>query len=944
MLSRSFPKVDDVKSYFSWLRHLPVAVVVVETESRKIRFANYEAERLFGFSEETLLNRLQPSLHPDEENQKKDAFAEHFRMLKEFGRIEKMASRILCSGDRILDVEITANIVYLNEVEAQVGVFVPVEGKAEAYRELEKIEHQFEAVFLNSHTGILLCDQQGFILKANPRLLEILGYTDSLRHKSMSILFERLSDFHEFELVSQGLLEQGERVHYECRLAKKDGDPVWVNLCGKPVDPRVPPELPQGVLWVIDDINFLKKTEHELKIQQELFSDGPAVLFHWRPKNGWPISYVSGNIQQVLGYDPEKLLKENMQFVSLLHPNESLLIQNEVKHYLDQKVQRFEQSYRLKAADGEYRQFYAYTKVDYDGEHIRAVWGYLIDMTEFLKAQELSELLLSHTHEGIFGIDNNGMTTFINPAGAQMLGYEPEELIGGFNHALIHHSDPQGHVIHDSECKMMLPIKTGESQLVSNEVLWRKDGSYFDVEYKSSPLYRKNQIIGAVVTFSDISQRRLQEAQIHHMAFHDELTGLPNRRLFNDRLAQILKRDDSRQHGATLMIMDLDHFKEVNDTLGHPTGDKLLQEISKRISRVIRKSDTLARLGGDEFSLLVEYDFDVFETYQVVERILALFKKPFEIDGHLVQSNTCIGIAFCDTEMAPEQIISQADIALYRAKSMGQGSYVFYEESMSSKVKEDVVIVAELSRALNREEFELYYQPQIAAATREIVGLEVLLRWFPANPLLQPVSSPGKFIPVAESRGLIFDITMWQIQVISEDLKRLRALGFKGKISINISGELLRRIEMFIDLIENIDKKKLSYSDLQFEITETIYAELTHIESDVLRTLQKNGLDFSIDDFGTGYSSLALLRKFQSGSLKIDKEFIDEVDCNDDDHAIVSATISMAHKLGKKVVAEGVEKESQLAVLQEMECDVIQGYLFARPMNIEDTCKFIKNY
>ncbi|WP_319379570.1 EAL domain-containing protein [Thiomicrorhabdus sp.] len=944
MINRSFLEIDDTRSYFSWLRHLPVAVVVAETSSRKIRFVNYEAERLFGFSEAELLHRLQSSLHPEEENRLQDTFGRHFRVLKEFGRVEKVASRILCNGDRVRDVEITANIVYLNGVEALVGVFVPVTEKADSQRELEEKEHRFEAVFLNSHTGILLCDSENSILNANPRLLDILGCSDSLRHQPLKKLFADPSEFAEFADASLKLLSAGERVHAECRLKKLDGEIIWVNLCGKSVDPRVPPALEQGILWVVDDINFLKHTEHELKVQQALFANGPAVLFHWQPKDGWPIRYISPNVRQVLGYDPQQLVADEVRFSSLLHPSELHLIQNEIKQYFARRQQSFEQSYRLRGANGDYHQFYSYTKIDYDDNQVCSVWGYLIDMTEFLKAQELSELLLSHTHEGIFGLDEQGITTFINPAGATMLGYEAEELIGKSNHALLHHTDVHGRPIPEAHCKMMLPVKTGESQLVSDEVLWCKNGEFVEVEYKSSPLYRQNKIIGAVVTFSDISQRRLQEAQIHHMAFHDELTGLPNRRLFNDRLAQILKRDASQHQGATLMIMDLDHFKEVNDTLGHPTGDKLLQEISKRIYKVIRKTDTLARLGGDEFALLVAYDFDVFETYQVVERILALFKTPFAIDGHSVQSNTCIGIAFCDTDMTPEQIISQADIALYRAKSMGQGSYVFYEESMSSKVKEDVTIVAELSRALNRQEFELYYQPQIATESREVIGLEVLLRWFPKNPTLSPVSSPGKFIPLAESRGLIFDITMWQMQIIKDDLQRFRELGFSGRICINISAELLRRIEMFIGLIENIDKLQLSYSDLEFEITETTYAELTHLENDVLRTLQKSGLDFSIDDFGTGYSSLALLRKFQSGSLKIDKEFIDEVDCNDDDHAIVSATISMAHKLGKKVVAEGVEKTSQLNVLQAMKCDVIQGYLFARPMNVQDTCEFLKHY
>ncbi|MGC9386015.1 MAG: EAL domain-containing protein [Hydrogenovibrio sp.] len=939
MTERTFQNPPD---FFDHLTPLPVAVAVAEFDSGQIVFANPMAESLFGRCLADLEGQCQTILHPQD---RPNPFHYHQEQLLNHQAIQGIEDVIVTPDGQSHPVEITANLIEMGEHRLMLAVFIPIEKRLTALEALKHKTEEFEALFDNSQVGIMLLKGYRILHQANDRLAEILGYdsAEEMIGLSMEALHLSKERFEAYGKANYDTLSYRKNLHVDYELRKKNGDTVWCRLSGMALDKKIPADLTQGVVWVVDDISDIKAAETSLNLERTLFQDGPTVIFRWCPEPGWPVQYVSPNVRSVFGYDPNDFLQDGLLFADLIHPDDLNSITEEFEsHRLNQR-KRFEQSYELKTPSGEYRRVYDYSLIEYDDNgDVQAIYGYLIDMTDYLKAQEISSLLLTSTNEGIFGLDQNGRTTFINPAAAKMLGYDEKELIGQNNHHLIHHSHANGETISERDCQMMRPIRTGQDAHVADEVLWRKDGSHFPVEYRSTPISRNQEVVGAVVTFHDISHRQAQEQRIKYLAFHDELTGLPNRRLFTDRLEEELKREKHSTARSALMILDIDHFKDINDTQGHPVGDELLKAITQRIRGVLHETDTFARLGGDEFAVLMMEEISGLEAAQMAERLLNLFKQPFQVYDFIIPVSTSIGITFCEPDHSSDDIISQADIALYEAKYNGRNNFVFYESEMANKVRADVEVLNELKHAIAAQAFQVYYQPQIDTATETVIGVEALIRWFPDNENARAMSSPARFIPIAEDRGLMHDITLWQIGQLVQDIQQFRQAGLKGRVSINISGELLNHIENLVELLEVIEHSDLRFDELEFEITETAYALLTPSEIAVLEEVREQGLELGIDDFGTGYSSLVSLRQYPSTHLKIDKAFIDEVDTNEDDRAIVSATISMAHGLGKRVVAEGVETLAQLERLRQFKCDIIQGFYYAKPMPLQAVCAFIQ--
>ncbi|AZR81305.1 bifunctional diguanylate cyclase/phosphodiesterase [Thiomicrospira sp. S5] len=926
------------------LTPLPAAVAVADCETGEILYVNPQAEKLFGRGHAELAGKPQTILHP---KNRPNTFHQHQKQLREHHQIEQTEDVILTADGQELPVEITANLLEQNTQCLMVAVFTPIKQRQQALKALTEKTQEYEALFNNSQVGIMLLKGYRILHQANQRLAEILGYDtpEEMIGLSMEALHLSKERFEAYGKDNYDTLSDHKNLHVDYELRRKDGSPVWCRLSGMALDKSQPADLSKGVVWVVDDISDIKATETNLNLERQLFQDGPTVIFRWRPEPGWPVEYVSPNVQKTFGYPPDDFLSHKLVFADLIHPDDLDKITQEFKNHQINRRHRFEQTYQLKTYSGEYRKVYDYSLIEYapNGD-IQAIYGYLIDMTDYLKAQEFSRLLLSTTNEGILGIDTKGRATFVNPAALKMLGYEESELIGQDIHTFLHHTDETGAEISPANCRIIRSVTSGKTEHGAHDILWRKDGSHLPVEYHVNPIRRNNQVVGGVITFHDISYRRAREQRIKYLAFHDDLTGLFNRRFFNEHLQKQLKQASNSSSHPVLMMLDIDHFKDINDTLGHPVGDELLKAITKRIGNILRPNDIFARLGGDEFAILMQEATATVEATQLAERILELFKRPFQIRHLSIPISTSIGIAFCEPQYSADDIISQADIALYEAKYNGRNNFIYYEPEMSAKVHEDVKIYNELKQAIQNHSFQLYYQPQIHTQTEKVIGIELLLRWFPKADITVPLSSPSHFIPVAETRGMIHDITLWQFGQLVKEMQAIQAAGLNGRIAINISGELLSHIENLVELLEVIEHNNLSFEQLAFEITETAYAKLSSAEISVLESLEKQGLEMGIDDFGTGYSSLVSLRQFHSSHLKIDKAFIDEVHCNADDYAIVSATISMAHALGKQVIAEGVETQEQLKVLKELNCDIIQGYYYAKPMPLKEVCDFIQNH
>jgi diguanylate cyclase (GGDEF)-like protein len=451
----------------------------------------------------------------------------------------------------------------------------------------------------------------------------------------------------------------------------------------------------------------------------------------------------------------------------------------------------------------------------------------------------------------------------------------------------------------------------------------------------------------------DITDQKKAEEEINRLAYYDSLTGLPNRTLLRDRLEQAIARASRYKNKLGIMFLDVDYFKRVNDTLGHNIGDLLLQSIAERLQEYLRKSDSIcrtdsgtkqtlvARMGGDEFTILCNDIKNARVLYNLAQRICDVLSQPFRIGTHEIFISVSIGITVYPIDSDDlDTLLKNADTAMYHAKDKGRNNYQFYTESMNAVAVERFIITNQLRKALHNKEFHLYYQPQLNAYNRKIVGIEALVRWLhPKRGLLLPDS----FIPIAEETSLIVPIGEWILETACEQSRNWQSFNLSPmRVSVNISSIQFMQ-KNFLETVRRIlTATGLDPSHLEFELTESLIME--HAEANIytLAELKAMGLHLSIDDFGTGYSSLSYLKRFPINSVKIDKSFVQDLDKDPDSASIVKAIIAMAHNLNMTVTAEGVETQQQMAFLQEYKCDKVQGYLFSPPFSSESLLPFLR--
>jgi diguanylate cyclase (GGDEF)-like protein/PAS domain S-box-containing protein len=548
-----------------------------------------------------------------------------------------------------------------------------------------------------------------------------------------------------------------------------------------------------------------------------------------------------------------------------------------------------------------------------------------------------NHLLLESVSEGIFGTDEDGITTFVNPAAAHMLGYELNELLGTSMHDMIHHCHPDGTQYSREECPLEGTLIEGKPCHVTDEVLWRKDGTSFPVEYRGTPVWHEGVLSGAVVTFNDISARKQAEEQLERQAFYDSLTGLPNRVLLQDRLEQMMVHARRHNQMGALLFLDLDQFKTVNDTLGHASGDILLKEMALRLRGTIRREDTAARMGGDEFVVLLsglpdDTDRAVNIIRHIAQKMHQRLSVPVNLRGHRLQVTSSIGIAmFPFNSDDADAILMQADTAMYRAKEVGSGGTQFFLPSMQLIAETRLIIQDDLRDALSSKQFRLHYQPQFDSEG-SIIGAEALLRWHhPKRGLILPFG----FIDVAEDTGLILPVGEWVLEAGCDMLRRhadTDAADYLPCLAINVSPYQFRQEDFVAQVKTAIEQSGIEAARLELELTENILLEDCDGVAEKMRELRQHGVRFSLDDFGTGYSSLAYLRKLPLDRLKIDQSFVSHIPDEEGSMAIVDTIIGMTENLGLDVIAEGVENQAQLDALRDMGCGGFQGFYFSRAL------------
>ena len=650
--------------------------------------------------------------------------------------------------------------------------------------------------------------------------------------------------------------------------------------------------------------------------------------------------YVSPSFERILGHPTQSLAPLS----ELLHPDDLAEIRRQWSTAFGGPSEGsavLQIELRICDADGDWHCFDATITNRLLDDNVRGYVGNLHDIT----ARKLAEVALRDAHEslrlafdnapsGIAAVDLEGRLLRANPALAKIFGREVDELTGMSIVDLTHEDDRES----VSSAIRRVADGTAEEYQLERRIV-RPDGREVWINASASCVYNESgDVLYMINQYENVTERRILREQLAHAAVHDALTDLPNRALFMDRLELALRRVQRDNHEVAVMFLDLDRFKLINDSLGHDTGDHVLRHVARRLSNVLRGSDTLARFGGDEFTVLCEVS-DKHEAYEVAERLVAAMELPLVLGGTEIFVSMSIGIALSlSGKESGADLLRNADLAMYRAKQSGSAKIELYRTEEEGNTIRHLRTFNELHRALERDELELHYQPCVDLHTGTMVGMEALVRWrHPTRGLLLP----GEFIPLAEDSGMIVQLGAWVLgeacrQTASWNIRR-NGVGeneARLNVSVNVSARQFADPGFLRLVTTALTDSGLNPDKLWLEITESTLMAHGDATVDILRKLRDLGLHLEIDDFGTGYSSLSYLKRLPVETLKIDRTFVDELDLDSpNDIAIVRAIIALGDSLGLSVIAEGVERPAQAHQLQALGCFLAQGYLFGVPMS-----------
>jgi diguanylate cyclase (GGDEF)-like protein/PAS domain S-box-containing protein len=576
--------------------------------------------------------------------------------------------------------------------------------------------------------------------------------------------------------------------------------------------------------------------------------------------------------------------------------------------------------------------------------------GYRLVRQIFIRIQQLfasqkrseSKLRLSATvfessSEGVMITDPDQIIISVNKAFTEITGYSEIEVLGKTPKVL-----SSGR--HEAEFYRLMWASIRTDGRWKGEI-WdrRKDGEIYP-KWQSISEVRdiEGKLVNYVSVFSDITSIRQSQDQLYHLAHHDPLTGLPNRMLLNARLDQAINHAHREKNHIALMFLDLDRFKNINDTLGHPVGDELLKSLAQRLQGVVREDDTVARLGGDEMIVVLEGLERPQLAAKVAKNLLQLFEQPFTLGEHEVYVSASIGISVYPRDGSDATtLLKNADAALYMAKRDGRKRYRFYVEELTATALESLTLESDMHRALERGEFVLHYQPQFSLFNGELVGAEALVRW--NHPELGMVP-PARFIPLAEENGLIEPIGLWVLETACRQARTWQIESrINLRISVNLSARQLTRNRLVEEIAATLRNIELDPRWLELEITESTVMNHPRHATERLQALRALGITIAIDDFGTGYSSLSHLKSLPVDRLKIDRSFIRDIPRDTDDVALARSIIALGHSLDLKVIAEGVETTAQRELLASMGCNEMQGYLYSAPVPAAEMRRFFSN-
>ncbi|MCK4587563.1 MAG: EAL domain-containing protein [Gammaproteobacteria bacterium] len=562
----------------------------------------------------------------------------------------------------------------------------------------------------------------------------------------------------------------------------------------------------------------------------------------------------------------------------------------------------------------------------------------LIAIRALNESQKMLQLVLDSIPVRVFWKDTDSIYLGCNRLFAMDAGLDsPEQIIGKSDFDLAWTEQAELYRLDDRKV-----IQAGKPKLNYEEPQTSPDGTSLWLRTSKIPLTDlSGTVIGVMGTYEDITSMKQSQEKVDFLAYHDPLTRLPNRLLLNDRLKHSLQRAEREKTQVAVLFIDLDNFKNINDSLGHPTGDFLLQEVGERIKSLVRVDDTVARLGGDEFIVVMEEIGDAQDSTLLAKKLVSAFNQPFTAKGRELYLTLSIGISIYPSDGADsETLIRNADSAMYRAKAEGRNDYQFYTSALTTAAFERLTLENALRRALENDEFILHYQPQYSLDTGKLTGLEALIRWQHPD---MGVIAPDKFIPLAEESGIIVAIGEWVLRTACNQMKSFLDSGYLvERISINISGVQFQRESIVDTIVGVLEETNLDPKSLELEITESVIMQETNKTVKILNEIRQQGITIAVDDFGTGYSSLSYLKRLPVNKLKVDRSFVRDIPRDLNDEAITRAVIALGQALNLKVIAEGVETEEQQIFLKSLGCNEAQGNLYSRPLPVEELAEILK--
>ena len=796
-------------------------------------------------------------------------------------------------------------------------------------------KQKYKMFFENSHIGIVYFDTNGIIINANKKALDIFQIEENEARG-----FNLLQNAQNKDLLRmiEKSIKLGAAIYkgyHKTTYLKRE---IYIEIYFEAIKDKN-----GNILYVIASI-FDKTVEHKAveklidnKTKWDSFVNTMINLFVQTDKNAI-IKQVSPSIYNILGYTQKEVIGKSI-FSFWQNKDDALKHRKSYIKYL-MPIKSAEYPFLHKNGSTVILDFNVTPIIDKNGELAGSI-SIAKDMTEFNKAQSSLKLyknIIEQISDGVTITDKDNKIIDVNQAFCDITKYSKDEVIG---------NDPKilNSRIHGVEFYKNMWENIDKKGSWSGEI-WNKhkdNGIYPEFITINAIKDRNNNIQNYVAIFHDMSAIKENEAKIQHLATHDLLTSLPNRAMLSTTLKNAIQDAKRLGNKIAILFLDLDNFKTINDTKGHNEGDKILISATSRLQAALRENDKVFRFGGDEFIIISKLIKDTKDIANIAEKISTSIKKPFKTKKSTYNISCSIGISvYPDDGHSSTELIKKADMAMYEAKNNGKSKYNFYSKDIGLKVEKETQIESLLQKAIETNQFEVYYQPKISLYSDKIVGMEALMRW--NNPQMGMVS-PNIFIPVAEKTGLIAPLGKWILQTACKQIKIWQDMNlYQGNISVNISGVQLNSQNIFKTIQDTLLKNNLDAKYLNLELTESTLMNNKNNWKNFFDQCKKLGLTISIDDFGTGYSSLAYLTKLPIDELKIDKSFIDDIPYKPDVCTIVKAIIALSKNLGFKTVAEGVETKEQNDYLKDNGCDIIQGYFYSKPLPVDKMEKYLISF